>query len=730
MWRLKQFMPSKEAGGTLEGKHVDVGDLKLQVRSVIAQGGFSSVYLAKDSATGKTYALKHIICNDAESVELVKKEVSVMKALRGHPNVVTLHGQVVYDLGRTKECFLVMEYCHKMLAHVLENRGAGYYDEKQILLMFLDICNAVFAMHCQSPPVAHRDLKVENVLMGADGTWKLCDFGSTSINHKHFDTPEEMGLEEDCIRKFTTPSYRAPEMWDLYQKELISEKVDIWALGCLLYRIAYFKSAFDGESKLQILNCNYRIPDMPKYSSSVTGLIKDMLNVSPEARPDVMQVWQRVNAALPSDCRKSQPDKAPTHNKPLTSQKHHHTGASMDGSRVSSLTSSVSSRTPPKEAEPRSAETVGTNNSAKGAFWSTQYAQTAKSEEPALRQEKVGNNKATLPVKSTSPPLPSRYLNNSPPKNGSSPPRMGGVVEHRLEGVVVKVESGRQAPRYREHVDGEIEQHDLRQRTSYQNDDESGRSSSTSKQKYAVSEPAISTNDSSFAAFEAEYSQSVVQSKSHEHLKDEIDRLNEALKQALSEKSAIASKFEKLTTICRSQRQEIQDLKSALNSGTARNSSVQQQQQNSSSRARASQSFEQGADAQSGTIWDLQDGLSSNSANQQTSWAAFEEPPKQSNFTSSSQVNVRASMDSIFGSSGKTPDKSMRQLDVRSSNPGGESWKSASQERSPQVSSASHGNAKAFSSLASPNSSSLPQKPADSWAEPTSRVQPAGWAGF
>lgn len=156
MWRLKQFMPSKEAGGTLEGKHVDVGDLKLQVRSVIAQGGFSSVYLAKESSTGKTYALKHIICNDAESVELVKKEVSVMKALRGHPNVVTLHAQVVYDLGRTKECFLVMEYCHKMLALVLENRGAGYYEEKQILLIFLDICNAVYAMHCQSPPIAHR----------------------------------------------------------------------------------------------------------------------------------------------------------------------------------------------------------------------------------------------------------------------------------------------------------------------------------------------------------------------------------------------------------------------------------------------------------------------------------------------------------------------------------------------------------------------------------------------
>jgi AP2-associated kinase len=75
-----------------------------------------------------------------------------------------------------------------------------------------------------------RDLKVENILMGPDGLWKLCDFGSTSTNHKRFEKADEMGLEEDNIRKYTTPAYRAPEMWDLYQRELINEKVDIWVI--------------------------------------------------------------------------------------------------------------------------------------------------------------------------------------------------------------------------------------------------------------------------------------------------------------------------------------------------------------------------------------------------------------------------------------------------------------------------------------------------------------------
>ena len=57
-----------------------------------------------------------------------------------------------------------------------------------------------------------RDVKAENVLLHPNGTWQLCDFGSASFKHGIFESAAEIGLEEEVIRKTTTPAYRAPEV--------------------------------------------------------------------------------------------------------------------------------------------------------------------------------------------------------------------------------------------------------------------------------------------------------------------------------------------------------------------------------------------------------------------------------------------------------------------------------------------------------------------------------------
>ncbi|KAF4390887.1 hypothetical protein F8388_005700 [Cannabis sativa] len=538
MWRFKPFM-QKEAAG-LEGRSMDVGNLKIHIRNVIAEGGFSCVYLARDTLhVSKQYALKHIICNDDESLDLVMKEISVMKSLRGHPNIVTLYAHTILDMGRTKEAFLVMEFCEKSLVSVLDSRGSGYFDEKQVLAMFRDMCNAIFAMHCQSPPIAHRDLKAENLLLGPDGLWKLCDFGSTSTNHKRFEKPEEMGIEEDNIRKHTTPAYRAPEMWDLFRRELINEKVDIWALGCLLFRICYFKSAFDGESKLQILNGNYRIPELPKYSSTITDLIKDLLQSSPDDRPDITQAsalldWPFIsinlgvvssgNSRLPSNKSPSMPRRSPP--------------------------PPPSTLEPSRDSSHQPTSKAGGGAGQLGAFWSSQHAKESlvDKSEPKFDEEPTSHSMAKHDK--------FRADNQLLSKN---------IVHGKEDTTTQSQNVGRNSYGRSKPEDGSSKDFEL---SFFQKD----RDHHVERSKASNTGSLESFRDNSFNTFVAEFDTRKLspeaginkKSSKEEALEAELEKLKEQLVQVNSEKAEMTSKFEKLSAICRSQRQELQELKQAL----------------------------------------------------------------------------------------------------------------------------------------------------------------------
>ncbi|PAN11206.1 hypothetical protein PAHAL_2G201800 [Panicum hallii] len=502
MWRLKQFIPKEQPSG-LEGRTIDVGNVKVHVRDAIAEGGFSCVYAARDMVNpAKQYALKHVIVQDEESMELVRKEITVMRSLKGHPNVVMLVAHAILDMGRAREALLVMEFCEKSLVSVLEDRGAAYFEEEKVALIFRDVCNAVFAMHCQTPPLAHRDLKAENVLLGADGAWKLCDFGSVSTNHKCFNKPEEMGIEEDNIRKHTTPAYRAPEMWDLYRREVISEKVDIWALGCLLYRICYFKSAFD------------------------------------DARPDITQVWFRVNELLPLELQKDLPDGSPS-----GSAFESHTAIDEAPRRPSQRSAASSSRGDLRSTSPSHFSNLMAQDPPKamenrgpmGAFWSTQHAQElafADDKEPAFDQEPISQVTSKQ----------SQTKNQNTPVHNSSRKSLSASVDSSPGDFEIRFSA---------------------------NGSESGLEKTKTENKASIQAMA-------FNSFMADFDNIKMNSQNNAdnvnllsklkecQLEAEVTLLKEQLKIANLEKEEISLKFDKLSAICSSQRREIQELKQAL----------------------------------------------------------------------------------------------------------------------------------------------------------------------
>merc|ERR1712137_512474 len=221
------------------GTLIGVGESRVQIIKKLAEGGFAFVYLVKDMQTEQPLALKRLLVNDREDLKKVKEEIAFMKQIPTHKNVVRFYnaGIIEGERGSSGEVLILMEFCTgPSLYEVLDQRFKQYLAESEVLEIFSQVCESVAHLHSMSPPIAHRDLKVENVLqMGS--TYKLCDFGSATTKTYLPTDSSSINYIEDEINRYTTMAYRSPEMIDLWRKQPINEKVDIWALGCLLYRL-------------------------------------------------------------------------------------------------------------------------------------------------------------------------------------------------------------------------------------------------------------------------------------------------------------------------------------------------------------------------------------------------------------------------------------------------------------------------------------------------------------
>ena len=191
------------------------------------------------------------------------------------------------------EILLLTKYCKLGgLVQLLNDRlslnpTSARLQENEVIKMFCDICEGLAELHRNG--IIHRDLKIENILIDSEMDKKrgapdpnsinyvLCDFGSATT--KIFDrrltkSAQQIQLVVDEIQKYTTLSYRSPEMVDLYSNKLITTKSDIWAMGCLLYKICYFQMPF-GESQLAIQEGRFTIPDAKAnyFSKKLNSLI-------------------------------------------------------------------------------------------------------------------------------------------------------------------------------------------------------------------------------------------------------------------------------------------------------------------------------------------------------------------------------------------------------------------------------------------------------------------------
>ncbi|NWS72873.1 BMP2K kinase, partial [Crotophaga sulcirostris] len=249
--------------------------------------------------------------NNVPDLNICKREITIMKELSGHKNIVTYLDCAVNSISdNVWEVLILMEYCRAgQVVNQMNQRLQTGFTESEVLRIFCDTCEAVARLHQCKTPIVHRDLKVENILLNDSGNYVLCDFGSATnkyLNPQH----DGVNMVEEEIKKYTTLSYRAPEMINLYGGKPITTKADIWALGCLLYKLCFFSLPF-GESQVAICDGSFIIPDNSRYSHSIHCLIRYMLEPDQEQRPDIFQVSYFAFKLAKKDCPVSNINNSP-----------------------------------------------------------------------------------------------------------------------------------------------------------------------------------------------------------------------------------------------------------------------------------------------------------------------------------------------------------------------------------------------------------------------------------
>ena len=249
---------------------------KYNIGKILGKGAYATVRLIKDKITNEKYAMKiydKSKLNDSLKKKCVYKEIEILKRIN-HKNIVKLI-EVIY----TKEQILIIqEYIKGMSLREYYNeeiryqKGISDHKAKIYKKIFKQIFDAMNYLH--SNYMAHRDIKLENILMTKEYEIKIIDFGFGMLN------PENKTQHFFC----GTPNYIPPEIVD--KRGYIGQKADLWSLGVLVYKIYCADFPFKGRNEKELYKAikrsDYYIIDY--VPNNVKKVIKGLIEYDPNKR--------------------------------------------------------------------------------------------------------------------------------------------------------------------------------------------------------------------------------------------------------------------------------------------------------------------------------------------------------------------------------------------------------------------------------------------------------------
>lgn len=209
---------------------------RYEIVELIAEGGMSKVYKARDMSLNRFDAIKILneeFSENKEILERFKKEANAV-AFLSHPNIVN-----IYNVGSEGDInYIVMEYVKgKTLKDVIKRQGA--LPNEEILSYSFQIARAL--EHAHKNNIIHRDIKPQNILLTQDKLVKVTDFGIA----KHSDS----ATITNSGKIIGSAHYFSPEQ---ARGNLTDGRSDIYSLGITMYELSTGKVPFDADSPITI----------------------------------------------------------------------------------------------------------------------------------------------------------------------------------------------------------------------------------------------------------------------------------------------------------------------------------------------------------------------------------------------------------------------------------------------------------------------------------------------
>ena len=229
---------------------------RYQIMKHIGHGGMADVYLAWDRVLNRQVAIKMIRQDKSlDPMSLIRfKQEAIAASKLIHPNIIEIYDVVDYQ----NRSFIVMEYVKgQTLKNIIKSRGAVI--ESEAILIMKQLTSAIISAHYNG--VIHRDIKSQNVIVKADGTTKILDFGISILTDSIDNSPN------DAI--MGSIHYLAPEV---VQGSLASIQSDIYALGIVFFEILVGDVPFKDTKIVNIAlkHINQQMPDIRLYNNTIS----------------------------------------------------------------------------------------------------------------------------------------------------------------------------------------------------------------------------------------------------------------------------------------------------------------------------------------------------------------------------------------------------------------------------------------------------------------------------